>query len=481
MAKVLVTGSTGFIGKRLILSLLEQGHEVYALSRIKGVEPHLPKSASFHLLYGDLKDSGSLSAFPNEIDAAYYLVHSMGDVVSNLASVEKSVAQHFLSLIEKTRCQQIIYLGGIIEKEEELSPHLQSRLLVENILKASKIPCTVLRASIIIGAGSASFEIIRDLVEKLPIMVAPRWVNSFCQPISIRDVLFYLTAVLLNPACYPKTFDIGGPDIYTFKQVLLKYAAFRKLKRVILNVPFLTPRLSSYWLVFVTSVRFSICFYLVESMRHHSRCLNTKIQSILPHQCLTFDQALELAFLKISQNEVLSTWMDSWELKGVNPDIQAFIQVPKEGCLHDVRRVPITIPVSEVKKRIWSIGGDRGWYSMNWAWWLRGLIDQLVGGTGLNRGRRHPEQIQVGDSIDFWRVLLADEENGHLILYAEMKLPGEAWLEFKIEDRKWLVQTATFRPKGIFGRLYWYCLIPLHGIIFGSMSRTIAQKLVNNR
>lgn len=478
MAKILVTGSTGFIGKRLILQLLSQGHEVYALVRIKGIDLGIHNNLHLHVIYGDMRDISKIEFFPKDISAAYYLLHSLASCNKNLLQEEERIAQNFLFVVENTLCQQIIFLSGIIENESLLSPHLRSRLAVEKILAQSKIPTTTLRASIIIGAGSASFEIIRDLVETLPVMIAPKWVKNYCQPISVRDVLFYLCSVLLKTTCFNKTFDIGGPEAISFGDILKRYANFRKLKRYIFDVPVLTPKLSSYWLVLITSVRFSICSYLVESMKHDTRKLNTEIDTLLPHKCLSYEEALELAFEKIVKNEVISTWMDSWELPTVNADIEQFIEVPKQGCLKDIKRLPITIPIEEVQRRIWSIGGERGWYSMNWAWKLRGFIDQLVGGIGLNRGRRHPSEIEVGDSIDFWRVLLADEKKRHLILYAEMKLPGEAWLEFKIDEpNRLLIQTAIFRPKGVFGRLYWYLCLPFHLIIFKNMAKTIAQKI----
>lgn len=477
MAKILVTGSTGFIGKRIIYQLLEMGHEVFALSRIKGIQLKVGNSTRLHVLYGDFKDPAHIDPLPVDIEAVYYLIHSMGNLVQNLTQEEEALAHNFISLIQKTRCKQIIYLAGIIEDEIHLSPHLQGRLAVENVIKSSPIPATILRASIIIGSGSASFEIIRDLVEKLPVMIAPKWVNSYCQPIAVGDVLYYLSNVLLNEACYNKTFDIAGPEILSFKDILLRYASFRKLKRYILNVPFLTPRLSSYWLVFITSVKFSICQYLVESMKQNTRKKNTSIDAILPHRCLTFEEALSLTFQKIQQNEVISTWMDAWDIKRTNANIENLLEVPQEGCLKDEQIVPITIPLKQVQLNIWSIGGSRGWYSMNWAWRLRGLMDQFVGGTGLNRGRRHPTEIEIGDSIDFWRVLKADKDSGHLILYAEMKLPGEAWLEFAIDaSKKTLTQTATFRPKGFMGRLYWYAMLPFHYFIFSRMARAIAQE-----
>lgn len=298
MAKVLVTGATGFIGKRLISHLLEQGHEIYALVHTKEIEIKALDNSRLHTIYGDIKDPATLQSFPKDIDAVYYLVHSMGHVVLNLIQEEESIARNFVSAIEKTDCKQIIFLGGIIEDEKTLSPHLQSRLAVEKQLQKSKIPCTILRASIIIGEGSASFEIIRDLAEKLPIMVAPKWVKSLCQPIAINDVLFYLTACLLNPLCFNHTYDIGGPEVMSFKEALLRYADFKHLKRHIVDVPVLTPRLSSYWLLLITSVKFSICYYLVESMKQNTRKLNKAIDAVLPHECIRYEEALNLASQK---------------------------------------------------------------------------------------------------------------------------------------------------------------------------------------
>jgi uncharacterized protein YbjT (DUF2867 family) len=470
MAKILVTGATGFIGKRLITALLDKGHTVYALLRIKGTELFKEKRENLVLLFGDLRDETALDQLPDDVDAAYYLMHSMSDISKGLLDVEKKVAENFVKSVRKTRVQQLIYLGGIIDEECQ-SVHISSRKMVEEVLKASGIPTTILRASIIIGSGSASFEIIRDLVEKLPVMIAPRWVSNLCQPIAVSDVLFYLVAVLQNARCLNKTFDVGGPDILTFKEALLQFAAFRKLTRKIISVPVLTPRLSSYWLVFVTSVPFSLASYLVESMRAHSQCRERSIDEVIPHTCLSYLQAVERAFQKTAQ----STWRDSWELDANDPDIQRYIEVPKEGVLVDQKVVPISSSIEEVLEKIWSIGGTTGWYCYEWAWNIRGAIDKLAGGVGMNRGRRDPHEILVGDSIDFWRVLKADYKGRHLILYAEMKLPGEAWLEFKIEGNE-LIQTATFRPKGLLGRLYWYLLVPMHFFIFSKMARTIAGK-----
>lgn len=477
MTKVLITGANGFVGKRLIVDLLNQGHQIYALCRIKGAKVFAEDRANLHYIWGDLRNPETLKEIPNGIEAAYYLVHSMSEIIGNLVDTEMEVVEQFIKGVKSSGVKQIIYLGGIINDEKKLSPHLKSRLLVEKALKQSGIPYTVLRASIIIGAGSASFEIIRDLCEKLPIMIAPKWVNSLCQPIAIGDVLFYLSSVLFNQECMNKTFDIGGPEALTFKEVMLSYAKFRNLKRWIINVPVLTPGLSSYWLVFITSVRYSLCSYLVESMKTSTVVQLDEIKKIIPHTCLTYKEALELAFQKISQNEVISSWMDSWEIGETNPNIKNYIQVPDEGCLKDERKVLIKDSKAAAIERVWQIGGSTGYYAFNWAWHLRGLFDQMIGGVGLNRGRRHPFEIQVGDSIDFWRVILADKDHGHLILYAGMKVPGEAWLQFKFKQKnhEWfLVQTATFRPKGILGRLYWYALVPFHFFIFKKMAKALA-------
>ncbi len=291
MTKILITGANGFVGKRLIVYLLNQGHQIYALCRIKGAKVFAEDRPNLHYIWGDLRNSETLKEIPEDIEAAYYLVHSMSEIVGNLVDTEMEVVEQFLKGVKNSHIKQIIYLGGIINDEKKLSPHLKSRLLVEKALKQSGIPYTVLRASIIIGAGSASFEIIRDLCEKLPIMIAPKWVNSLCQPIAIRDVLFYLSSVLLNQKCMNKTFDIGGPEAITFKEVMLRYAKFRNLKRWIINVPVLTPRLSSYWLVFITSVRYSLCSYLVESMKTSTVVQLNEIQKIIPHLCLTYTRS----------------------------------------------------------------------------------------------------------------------------------------------------------------------------------------------
>ncbi|RYY12141.1 MAG: SDR family oxidoreductase, partial [Cytophagaceae bacterium] len=333
---------------------------------------------------------------------------------------------------------------------------------------------TVLRASIIIGSGSASFEIIRDIVEKLPVMVTPRWLNSRCQPLGIRDVIFYLTAVLDNPACLGESFDLGGPDVLTYKEMLLGLAAVRGYRRWIVTVPVLTPRLSSWWLYLVTSTSFSLAQSLVESLKNDTVADPARsIERVVPHQCMSYRAALELAFQRIEQNEVVSSWSDALSSGTLRQNYMDAIQIPKHGMFFDRQRRQFTRPVAEVLDNIWRIGGERGWYKTDWLWRTRGLMDKLVGGVGLRRGRRSPDHLRAGDPLDFWRVLVADRPAKRLLLYAEMKLPGEAWLQFRIVDNPdgthTLEQLAAYRPEGLAGRLYWYSVLPFHGIIFKGM------------
>ncbi len=472
--KILLTGANGYIGKQLLYVLVEQqGHQVVALVRSKRrleVPDHLKEKVE--VVEGDLLDQDSLSSLPEDIDVAYYLVHSMSATSKGFQTLEKRSAMNFSNWISRSKAKQIIFLSGL-SNDADLSPHFQSRLEVEKVLRQSRVPLTVLRAGIIIGSGSASFEIIRDLVEKLPVMVAPKWVKNRCQPIALRDVLFYLVGVLAHPDCLGKTFDIGGPDQINYKEMLIQFAEARGLKRWIFTVPVLTPRLSSYWLYFVTSTNFALASSLVDSLKNEAVCKENSIQQILPRKCLHFSEAIEKAFHVIEQNAIISSWKDALVSGVLNTPLKEFIEVPKDGCVKETLRMPIENREAVINK-IWSIGGRNGWYYMDWAWKLRGFIDKLFGGVGLDRGRRDPTLLNAGDSLDFWRVLLADKENGHLLLYAEMYVPGEAWLEFRIEGDE-LVQEATFRPKGVLGRAYWYALYPVHHFIFRGMLRKIVK------
>ncbi|GAB4226254.1 MAG: SDR family oxidoreductase [Chlamydiales bacterium] len=470
--KVLVTGANGYIGNRLIPVLIHEGHKVVALVRNPS-RLHLPEKIEkqVEIVVGDFLKPESLDCIPEDVEATYYLAHSMKQVLKNFDQMEIHCAANFLQAMEKTQCRQIIYLSGLVS-QKKLSKHLASRLRVEQKLKESTIPVTVLRAGIIIGSGSASFEIIRDLVEKLPVMVAPKWVKNRCQPISIFDVLIYLKGVLGNPKCLNKTFDIGGPDILTYKQMLYELANIRSLKRWIITVPVLTPRLSSYWLYFVTSTSYYLARSLVESLKTEAICRDHTIQHIIPHECMTYKKAIQRAFDKIEQNEVASSWKDAFSESDLPPEFPEGLEVPKYGCVNAIVTIPFEKDREDVIRNVWSIGGNTGWYAYNWAWNLRGFLDQIIGGVGLRRGRRDPVNLRSGDALDFWRVVVADREAGRLILFAEMKLPGEAWLEFNINEHQ-LTQTATFRPKGILGRMYWYSLYPLHKLIFFRMAYNI--------
>ncbi len=476
--KILLTGANGYIGKRLIPVLIEDGHEVVCLVRNPS-RLSLSKSLreKITVVQGDLLNRDSLNEIPADIEAAFYLVHSMGHAGTDFALLEQQCAENFVARISQTKVRQIIYLSGIVN-DDNLSKHLQSRHSVENALRASGRPLTTLRAGIIIGSGSASFEIIRDLVEKLPVMIAPRWLNNLTQPIAVSDVLYYLRKLIGNEACYDRTFDIGGPDILNYRDILLRFAKVRGFKRYVFNVPVLTPRLSSYWLYFMTSTSFSLAQSLVDSLKNEVVCKNNDIEKIIPHRCLPYEEAVQRAFSKIAENSVVSSWKDAWVSGTLHGDYNDFIQVPSYGCLTDERQQTFQRDPAKVLENIWSIGGERGWYGMNWLWKLRGYLDKMVGGVGLRRGRTNQHTIEPGDALDFWRVLLADEKNMRLLLYAEMKLPGDAWLEFHIEPHAQggtLYQNATFRPNGLLGRLYWYSVSPMHFFVFGKMIRNIAN------
>lgn len=475
--KILLTGANGYIGSRLLPRLVDDGHEIYALVRSR-FRIEIPKKfqAQLHVIEADLLDPSSLLKIPADIDAAYYLVHSMS-YSQKFSELEATSAKNFVARMDGTNAKQIIYLSGL-SNEENLSQHLTSRKRVGEILKTGKVPVTILMAGIIIGSGSASFEIIRDLVEKLPVMVAPKWLKQLTQPIAVGDVLAYLTLVLGNSDSIGQSFEIGGPDVMSYKELLLNYAKMRGLRRKIFIVPVLTPRLSSYWLFFVTSTSFSLARFLVESLINNAVCKENRIQSLFPRKLLSYEEALQLAFTPTEEDWLPSSWKDTLSGSTLNPDLSIYIQVPRFGILSDSRTIPFSCPIEQVQKRIWSLGGNQGWHVMNWAWKFRGFLDKLMGGIGLRRGRTHPTRLKAGDALDFWRVLLADEKNRRLLLYAEMKMPGEAWLEFEIIPNDiggTLKQTASFRPNGIWGRLYWYSLYPFHTIIFSQLANNIAK------
>lgn len=471
--KILLTGSTGYIGKRLLPVLIEAGHEVICCVRDpKRFSPPESLKENISVLQLDLLDPKSLENIPEDIDGAYYLVHSMSSSL-DYEALEKTSAINFRNALERTNVKHVIYLSGIIN-ESILSKHLASRKNVEIELSKGDYNFTALRAGIIIGSGSASFEIIRDLVEKLPIMITPKWLHTRCQPIGISDVLAFLSKSLFNSKTYNQDFDIGGPDVLTYKNMLLDFGKARNLKRRIYVVPIMTPKLSSYWLYFVTSTSYMLASSLVNSMKVEVVCRDNRINDLLEIKPLSYKESLKKAFSRIENNATLSSWKDAYSSSGLNFNISEFINVPSFGCFKDNRTMTIENHQASINK-IWSIGGNTGWYYGNWLWKIRGYIDKLFGGVGLRRGRTNPSAINVGDSIDFWRVLYADKKEGRLLLFAEMKLPGEAWLEFKVIGDK-LEQTATFRPLGLAGRLYWYSVLPFHGFIFKGMLKHITSQ-----
>ena len=476
--KILLTGANGYIGTRLLPRLIEEGHEIYALVRSRyRIETPKKFQSQIHVIEADLLNPSSLLKIPEDIDAAYYLAHSMS-YSQKFSELEAASAQNFVNRLKHTKAKQIIYLSGLAN-EAHLSRHLTSRKKVGEILKMGKVPVTILMAGIIIGSGSASFEIIRDLVEKLPIMIAPIWLNNLTQPIAVRDVLTYLTEVLGNPICFNQSFEIGGPDVMSYKKLLLKFSKIRGLKRKIFTVPVLTPRLSSYWLFFVTSTSFSLARFLVDSLMNNVICKENRITKLFPRQLLSFEEAVRLAFTRIEEDWVPSSWKDTLSGSNLNPNLSIYVQVPRFGVFIDRRTLSFCYPIEDVQQRVWSLGGEKGWLAMNWAWKVRGFFDKLLGGIGLRRGRTHPTKLKTGDALDFWRVLLADKQNRRLLLYAEMKLPGEAWLEFELIPHQTggeLRQTATFRPNGVWGRLYWYSLYPFHALIFRRLATHLAKK-----
>ena len=471
--KILLTGVTGYIAKRLLPVLLQNGHQVVCCVRDKNrFNKQNYNTENISVIEADFLEKESLQNIPNDIDVAYYLIHSMSTQTGDFETMEQKCADNFKQRIQETRAKQVIYLSGIVN-ETELSKHLTSRKNVEDILAGSTFALTTLRAGIIVGSGSASFEIIRDLVEKLPVMITPRWLKTKCQPIAIRNVVEYLIGVIGNTETYNKSYDIGGPDILTYKEMLLHFAKIRGLKRRIVVVPVMTPKISSYWLYFVTATSFSLAKNLVNSMKIEVICKPNNLASLIGLSLIDYDTSIKLAFDKIEQNQVLSSWKDAQTSEIFKKGMSHYIEVPVNGCYKDIRTIKIKNSQNTLDK-IWAIGGKTGWYYANWLWEIRGFLDQLAGGVGLRRGRRSETEISTGDAIDFWRVLLASKEEKRLLLYAEMKLPGEAWLEFSIINDT-VSQTATFRPLGLWGRLYWYSLLPFHAFIFKGMLRNISS------
>jgi uncharacterized protein YbjT (DUF2867 family) len=473
--RVLVTGATGYIGGRLVPRLLEAGYRVRCLVRSAAKLRARPWSGDprVEVVEGDAGNPAALERALASCHAAYYLVHSMIVAGETYAERDRELAERFGRAAAAAGVGRIIYLGGLGEEGEGLSAHLSSRREVEAALAAGGVPVTTLRAAMIIGSGSASFEILRYLVERLPVMVTPRWVRTPNQPIAVRNVLHYLVAVLEEPATAGRTLDIGGPDVVTYRDLMQQMAASLGLRRrLIIGVPVLTPRLSSLWIHLVTPVSHRIARPLAEGLRNPVVCRGDEARRLMPQQLLTVPEAIDAALGRLAAGEVETSWLDAGPVPG-DPDWAG------GTTFVDRREVAVAAPAATVFAAVRRIGGGHGWYAADVLWRLRGALDRLVGGPGLRRGRRDPERIGFGDALDFWRVT-GIEQDRRLRLRAEMKLPGEAELEFDLEPlpdgRTRLVQEARFAPRGLAGLAYWYGVLPLHGVVFRGMLRGIRRE-----
>jgi uncharacterized protein YbjT (DUF2867 family) len=477
----LVTGATDVAGGRLVPQLLANGHTVRVLVRDERKARSHDWADDVEIAVGDATDVSDVRAAMQDVDVLYYLLHSIG-TGGDFGATEKKMAQTFADEAKRAGVRRIVYLGGMIPDDEELSEHLSSRGEVGDVMLESGVPATVLQAGVVIGSGSASFEMLRYLTERLPVMVTPKWVNTRIQPIAIRDVLRYLVGSADMPADVSQRFDIGGPDVLTYLDLMQRFATISGLpKRRVLKVPLLSPGLSSHWIGLITPVPASLARPLVESLRNTVVAGDTDIKQYVPDPpegLIDFDRSVELALTKIQDLDVPTSWSSAAtagapaEGLPTDPDWAG-------GSLYKDERVR---EVDATPEHLWSviegIGGRNGWYSWPLAWRIRGVLDRLFGGPGLRRGRRNPRDLVVGDVVDFWRVEETDDST-FLRLRAEMKLPGLAWLELKVGATDGGTTTfyhrALFAPKGLLGHVYWWAIFPFHGIVFGAMQRNIAQ------
>ena len=470
--KVLLTGSTGYIGRRLKQQLLnDENIELKLLVRNKKSISSLNENAQ--IIEGDTFNKESLKEALKDVEVAYYLIHSLSN--ENYKDLDKISAQNFLDVANECGVKRIIYLGGLGVKDENTSEHLLSRIETGEILSSNKNVQTIwLRAGVIIGSGSASFEIIRNLTEKLPIMTTPKWVNTKAQPIAVSDVLSYLHKSLYLDVKENLIVDIGSEQL-SYKNMMLKTAKVLGLKRILITLPFMSINLSSYWLNLFTPVPYAVAKALVEGLKSEVIIQNDHAKKYFPNIIpISYEDAVANAIKEIEENQVLSRWNDKsddvWEKNSQNNISKAIFIDRKEEDISNLNP-------SKVYQSFIGIGGDNGWFDFDFLWELRGIIDKLIGGVGLKRGRRSQCDLRISDCLDFWKVVDLKKDE-RLLLYAQMKLPGEAWLEFKIKDNK-LIQSAYFYPKGVFGRLYWYALVPLHYFIFKNMIKSIIQKAKN--
>lgn len=472
----LVTGATGYVGGRLVPRLLAAGRRVRVLARDPARLAGRPWAGEVEIARGDVHDPVTLGPALAGIEVAYYLVHSMGDHGA-FADRDREAARAFGEAARAAGVRRIVYLGGLGASDSGLSDHLRSRQETGDALRSAGVPVTELRAAVIVGSGSISFEMIRWLVERLPVMICPRWVFQRIQPIAVHDVLSYLVEAPQVPEAADRVVEIGGADVLTYREMMLGYAAKRGLRRYLVPVPVLTPRLSSHWVRWMTPVPASIARPLVEGLRNEVVVRDDSARRLFPGiHPLTYAQALDRALERLERGEVETAWSDSLSSSPRDvPDVKLTVV---EGMIIERRAVQVDLPPERLFRAFTGLGGERGWLYMDWAWEIRGVLDQLVGGPGFRRGRRDPDNLRAGDALDFWRVEAVDP--GRLLrLRAEMKVPGRAWLEFEALPREGgtqLIQTAFFAPRGLAGHLYWYALYPVHAAIFRNLVRRVADR-----
>ncbi|WP_320781520.1 SDR family oxidoreductase [Streptomyces sp. CRN 30] len=479
----LVTGASGYIGGRLVPELLAAGHRVRCLARSPGKLRDHPWAGDAETVRGDVTDAASVASALRGVDVAYYLVHALGSG-PGFERTDRRSARIFAEQAHAAGVRRIVYLGGLTPygvPERSLSPHLRSRAEVGRIFLDGPVPATVLRAAVVIGSGSASFEMLRHLTERLPVMVTPSWVRTRTQPIGVRDVLRYLVGSAVMPADVDRAFDIGGPEVLTYAQMMRRYAVVAGLRRLVVPVPVLTPRLSSLWVGLVTPVPAALARPLTESLRHEVVCHEHDIARYvpdLPGRPLPFDEALALALRRVREAQVVTRWSSAAAPGAPSDPLPTDPDWAGGSLYEDERQLPVDASGRALWQVIEGIGGDNGWYSFPPAWAVRGWLDRIVGGAGLHRGRRDAERLRTGDSLDFWRV--EEIEPGRLLrLRAEMRLPGLAWLEMYVETdgegRTRYRQRALFHPHGLLGHAYWWSVSPFHAVVFGGMARNIAH------
>ncbi len=474
---ILVTGATGYIGGRLVVRLLEMGYRIRCLVRDPERLQGHPWRDAVEIIAGDVLDANSLGPAMSGVDAAYYLIHSLAGG-ADFHERDMTAARNFSAAACEGGVKRILFLGGLAAEAPDLSEHLRSRQDTGDALRSGGVPVTEFRAGVIVGSGSLSFEMIRYLSERLPVMICPRWVYTRTQPIGIRDVLTYLTAALETPASTGHIIEIGGADVVTYGDMMKIYAEVRGLRRWLLQVPLLTPRLSSYWVNIVTPIPAVIARPLIEGLRNENVVRAPLARRLFPSiEPVGYRTSVERALARLQADNVETIWSDA--LSSSQGDIRPVTLEVNEGMIIERRLRVVTAAPDRLFRIFTGLGGERGWLTMNWAWNIRGFFDKLIGGVGLRRGRRHPDELRVGDALDFWRVEAVEAD--HLLrLRAEMIVPGKAWLQFQVVTREdggtLLSQTAFFAPRGLAGWTYWYALYPLHAIIFSRLISNIAKR-----